>query len=57
MICGNGAAKREKTETVVGWENMPAEYQAGRDLQVVEVILEGGDSLIDDLYAVLWSDG
>ena len=34
-----------------------ADYKAGRDLQIVEVILEDGDSLIDDLYAVLWSDG
>lgn len=56
VICGNGAAKRQKRETVVGWEEMPADYKAGRDLQVVEVILEDGDSLIDDLYAFLWND-
>jgi len=57
VICGNGAAKREASETVVGWEERPADYKAGRDLQVVEVILEDGDSLIDDLYALLWSEG
>lgn len=56
VIAGNGAAKRESSETVIGWETLPEEYKAGRDLQVVEVILKGGGELIDALYASLWSD-
>lgn len=57
IICGNGAARREKADPFIPWENKPAEYLAGRDLQVVEVVLEGGDALIDALYASLWSEG
>lgn len=56
VICGNGAAKREKADPLIPWEELPAEYEVGRDLQVVEVVLEGGDALIDALYASLWSD-
>ncbi len=55
VICGNGAAKREKADPLIAWEEPPAEYRAGRDLQIVEVVLERGDVLIDALYASLWS--
>src|SRR3546814_5009593 len=55
IICGNGAAKRERADPLIAWEQPPSEYRAGRDLQIVEVILERGDVLIDALYAFLWS--
>lgn len=57
VLAGNGAVSRGDAESVLDWENKPADYTAGRDLQVVEVILTGGDTLIDALYASLWSDG
>lgn len=57
IICGNAAARRETSDVLIPWEQMPAEYEAGRDLQVVEVVLEGGDALIDALYASLWNAG
>lgn len=57
VLAGNGAASRDGAESILDWENMPAEYTAGRDLQVVEVILTGGDALVDALYASLWSEG
>jgi hypothetical protein len=41
---------------LIPWEQPPGEYTAPHDLQVVEVILEGGDALIDNLYATLWQD-
>lgn len=56
VISGNGAAKRENSESIIPWEKMPAEYKAGRDLQIVEVILKDGGTLIDLLYASLWDD-
>ncbi len=57
LIAGNAARKRKKGYTLIDWENTPAEYTSGNDLQVVEVILEGGDELIDSLYDSLWAEG
>src|SRR3546814_1684792 len=37
IICGNGAAKRERADPLIAWEQPPSEYRAGRDLQIVEV--------------------
>lgn len=54
VIAGNAAKKREKLSVLVPWEQPPAEYQSGHDLQVVELILEGGEALIDGLYSSLW---
>lgn len=56
LIVGNGARRREKLECLIDWEKLPKEYTAPFDLQVVEVILEGGETLIDGLYASLWKD-
>lgn len=56
VITGNGAAKRERGDPIIGWEEIPDAYKAGHDLQVVEVILKNGGALIDALYASLWSD-
>jgi hypothetical protein len=54
LLVGNGAKRREALSCLIPWEEAPAEYKAPHDLQVVEIILEGGDRLIDELYATLW---
>jgi hypothetical protein len=56
LLVGNGAKRREARECLIDWEEAPQEYTAPHDLQVVEIILEGGDELIDELYATLWQD-
>lgn len=56
LLVGNGAKRREPTSVLIPWEQPPAEYTAPHELQVVEVILNGGEALIDDLYATLWRD-
>ena len=55
VISGNAAATRKVGETLLPHSAVPAEYTAGRPLQVVEVILDGGQALIDALYDSLWS--
>ncbi|MGO8684251.1 MAG: hypothetical protein ACLQUT_06695, partial [Thermoleophilia bacterium] len=56
LLVGNGARRREALSCLIPWEKAPAEYTAPHDLQVVEMILEGGGELIDKLYASLWQD-
>lgn len=56
VIVGNGAKRREALTCLIPWEKAPKDYSAPHDLQVVEIILEGGDGLIDELYATLWQD-
>lgn len=55
LLVGGPAAKREAGVPLLGWKSVPAEYTAGRDLQVVELLIEHGDDLINALYAGLWS--
>lgn len=55
VLSGNAAAKRVPGSTLVPSDATPADYTAGNPLQIVEVILEGGDALIDQLYDSLWS--
>ena len=57
IIVGNGAARREQMDCLLPCEEMPEDYTAGHDLQLVEVILKDGEELIDTLYESLWSDG
>lgn len=57
LIVGNGAKRRESMDVLIGWEEAPKEYTAPHDLQVVEVILSGGEDLIDGLYNSLWQGG
>lgn len=56
VIAGNDVPTREKANSLIGWEEKPLEYTAGNDLQIVEVILNGGDELIDTLYNLLWTE-
>jgi hypothetical protein len=57
LITGNSAAGREEKMPVIPWEELPDEYTAPHDLQVVELILEDGEDLIDGLYSSLWKGG
>lgn len=54
LMAGNSGKRRKSKEVLVGWEEMPNEYTAGHDLQVVEVYLQNGAELIDELYGSLW---
>lgn len=54
LIAGNGGRRRERGEFLIPWDEVPAEYAAPHDLQVVELILEDGAELIDHLYTNLW---
>ena len=56
LIAGNGAATREASGFLIPWDAAPAEYTASHPLQVVELILTGGEDLIDELYDKLWQD-
>ena len=54
FICGNDFASRKQTSPLVDWEAQPADYKAPHDLQVVEVFLNEGEVLIDEIYDGLW---
>lgn len=54
VIAGNAAATRKKLNVLIPWEKPPADYTAPHDLQVVELIVEGGEALIDGLYTSMW---
>lgn len=54
LLIGNAGKTRKPLDVLVDWEQLPKEYTAPHDLQVVEVILEKGDTLIDGLYTSLW---
>lgn len=54
LIIGNGSNKREKLTRLIPYEAPPPEYTASHDLQVAEVVLKRGESLIDELYTSLW---
>jgi len=57
FLVGNNPARRSSGDVHVDWEEQPAEYTAGNDLQVVEVYLSGGAELIEELYSSLWPEG
>lgn len=54
VLSGNAPAKRAAGSTYLPDDAAPADYTAGNPLQIVEVIVEGGDALIDQLYDSLW---
>jgi hypothetical protein len=55
FICGNDFASRKKGHSLVESQNKPADYKAPHDLQVVEVFLNEGEVLIDEIYDSLWA--
>ncbi len=54
LLAGGAAATRKPRQTLIGWENIPKEYKAGRDLQIVELLFSNGDDLINAIYSGLW---
>lgn len=54
FVAGNKAARRNPGDTYLPGAAPPPEYSAGRPLQVVELVVEGGVDLIERLYASLW---
>ncbi|MBQ0216458.1 hypothetical protein KAH39_03955 [Alcaligenes faecalis] len=56
LIVGNGSSKREELTCLVPHDAPPPGYTASPDLQVAEVVLKDGESLIDALYTSLWQD-
>lgn len=56
LLLGRGAKQREAATSLIPWEEIPAEYTAGRELQVVEMIIKDGDEVINAVYEALWSD-
>lgn len=56
MVVGNRSATRASGETFIPSDAAPTEYQVRAvPLQVVEVVLNEGESLIETLYSSLWS--
>jgi hypothetical protein len=55
FICGNDFPSRMEGHPLVDWDAPPVEYKAPHDLQVVEMFLNEGESLIDKIYDSLWA--
>ncbi|WP_027155544.1 aminotransferase [Mesorhizobium sp. WSM2561] len=56
LLVGGPAASRSPGQALLPWETVPDEYKAGRDLQVVELLIAEGDGLINAIYAGLWAE-
>lgn len=57
VIAGNARKTRDHMECLLPYDEPPDEYEAGNDLQLVEVLFKDGEKLIDSLYASLWKGG
>jgi hypothetical protein len=57
IVIGNGRARRDEMECLLPWKEMPEDYTAGNDLQLVEIVMKEGIKLIDALYDSLWAAG
>lgn len=55
LISGGDVQSRGERCSLIPWEKKPKDYTAPYDLQVVELILSDGDSVIDGVYDALWS--
>lgn len=56
LIAGNGSEKREPGDLLINWKKKPEEYTSPHDLQIVELIIEDGEGIINDLYATLFME-
>lgn len=54
LLAGNSPARRKEGTTLIDSQEIPPEYTAGNDLQIVEAYFRGGNALIDALYESLW---
>lgn len=58
LVAGNRSASRAIGSTLLPGKAPPPDYKAGRALQIVEIVLVGGEEVIERLYTSLWkSDG
>ena len=55
LVAGDRAARREPGTGYLPVDAPPPEYTAGRPLQVIELVMEGGGLLIERLYSSLWA--
>ncbi|TQS74050.1 aminotransferase [Rhodobacteraceae bacterium] len=55
MISGGDAPSRKSKHPLIPREEVPGNYTAPHDLQVVELILNDGEMLIDGVYDALWA--
>jgi len=55
LLSGGDVPSREPETSLIPWEKVPGDYTAPHDLQVVELILRGGEKLIDNVYDALWA--
>lgn len=56
FVAGNRAKRRAPGQAYLSVAAAPPEYTAGRPLQIVELVLEGGVDLIERLYRSLWNN-
>ena len=56
LIVGNDVPSRKQATSLIPWELPPRDYTAEHDLQVVEVVLNDGERLIDEIYDSLWTE-
>ncbi|MDR3713997.1 MAG: hypothetical protein P4L51_14340 [Puia sp.] len=56
FVSGNRARRRTRGTAYLPVNAPPPDYTAGRDLQVIELVLENGEELIEALYSSLWGD-
>ncbi|MER8764750.1 aminotransferase [Mesorhizobium sp. M0012] len=56
FVAGNRSARRAVGDAFLPTGAPPPEYTAGRPLQVVELVVEGGVELIEQLYRSLWNN-
>lgn len=54
FVAGNRAARRAAGQSYLPVSAHPPEYTAGRNLQVIELVISNGEALIDALYSSLW---
>lgn len=57
LLAGGTGPWRQRSFPLLPWAQTPPEYTAGRDLQVIELMLNDGDELIDAIYDQLWAGG
>jgi hypothetical protein len=57
IVSGNPGKTHEPNVCFLPFEGPPPEYKKGNELQLVEVHLQDGETLIDMLYDSLWNDG
>jgi hypothetical protein len=55
LVAGNRSASRAVGSALLPTAAPPPDYKAGRPLQIVEIVLVGGEDVIERLYTSLWT--